>query len=162
MWRAQNYLCPLLFCFLSSDGVGWGGFFFLVHLYFCMFLLSVYGAVAPHFSAIVKSNIFIFCCYSPSIVACVSFVKSCYLQFCEVVAGFLGVVVGWVGLLSLCSLPFLQGWLASLDWVIFCCSVAVELCFPCKGLFVLWFQILHFLWPLVCHWFGFFVYMEAF
>jgi len=44
-----------------------------------MFLLSVYVAVAPHF------------------------------KFCEVIAGFLGEVVGWVELLSLCSLPFLWG-----------------------------------------------------
>ena len=29
-----------------SVGVGWG--VFTIHLYFCMFLLSVYGAVAPH------------------------------------------------------------------------------------------------------------------
>ena len=74
-----------------------------------MFLLSVYGVVAPHFSAIVRSDIFIFCHESLSVVACISFVKLYYLQFCEVVAGLLGVVVGWVGLLSLCSLPFLWG-----------------------------------------------------
>jgi len=30
-----------------SVGVEWGWGFFSVHLYFCMFLLSVYGAVAP-------------------------------------------------------------------------------------------------------------------
>ena len=88
-------------------GVGVG--FFFVHLYFCVFLLSVYGMDAPRFSAIVKSDIFIFCRDSLSIVACVSFVKLYYLQFCEVVASFLGVVVGRVRLLSLCSLPFLWG-----------------------------------------------------
>ena len=55
------------------------GWVFFVHLYFCMFQLSVYGVVAPRF------------------------------KFCEVVACFLGVVVDWVGLLSLCSLPFLRG-----------------------------------------------------
>jgi len=82
---------------------------FSVHLCLCMFLLSVYGAVAPRFSPIVKSDIFVFCRDSLSVVACVSFVKLYYLQFCEVVAGFLGVVVGWVGFLSLCSLPFLRG-----------------------------------------------------
>jgi len=42
-------------------------------------------------------------------VTCVRFVKLYYLEFCEVVASFLGVVVGWVGLLSLCTLPFLGG-----------------------------------------------------
>jgi len=33
--------------------------FFFVHLYFCMFLLSLYGAPS-RFSAIVKSDIFVF------------------------------------------------------------------------------------------------------
>ena len=42
-----------------SVGVGWGWGVFFVHLYFCMFLLSVYGAVAPCFPAVVKSDIFI-------------------------------------------------------------------------------------------------------
>jgi len=32
-----------------------------------------------------------------------------------VVAVFLGVVVGWVRLLFLCSLPFLRGWMASFE-----------------------------------------------
>jgi len=73
----------------------------LVHLYFCMFLLFVYGVVAPRFCEIGYFYIFVFCRDSLSIVAYVSFVKLCYLQFCEVVAGFLGVVVGWVGLLFL-------------------------------------------------------------
>ena len=106
MWHAQNCLCPLFFCFCSSP-VGWGGF--PVHLYFCMFLLSVYGVVASRFSAIVKLDIFIFYRDSLSTVTCVRFVKLYYLEFCEVVASFLGVVVGWVVLLSLCSLPFLRG-----------------------------------------------------
>jgi len=48
-----------------SVGVGWGVGGFFVHLYFCMFLLSVCGAVAPRFSAIVKSDIFIFCAQPP-------------------------------------------------------------------------------------------------
>jgi len=32
-----------------SVGVGWGWVLFFVHLYFCMLLLSVYGAVAHRF-----------------------------------------------------------------------------------------------------------------
>jgi len=40
-------------------GVGVGGVgFFPAQLYSCMFLLSVYRAVAPRFSAIVKSDFF--------------------------------------------------------------------------------------------------------
>ena len=70
--------CSSAFGALHWSGVGVRGF--SIHLYFCMFLLSVYGAVAPHFCAIVKSDIFIFCCDSLSIVACVSFVKLYYLQ----------------------------------------------------------------------------------
>ena len=93
----------------AAFGVGWRWGDFFVHLYFCMFLFSVYVAVRPRFSTIVKSDIFIVCRDTLSIVACVSFVKLYYLQFCEVAAGFLGVVAGWVGLLSLCSLPFLRG-----------------------------------------------------
>ena len=103
----------LLLEFSVGVGCGWGVFRPLV--YFCMFLLSVYGAVAPRFSAIVKADIFIFCRDILSTVARVNFVKFYFLQFCEVLAGFLGVVVGWVGLLSLCSLPFLRGWMDSLD-----------------------------------------------
>ena len=150
MWRVQRYfVCIVLLLLELSVGVGWGGGFFhpLVLLYVSAFCL--WGGCAT-FSVNVKLDIFIFCRDSPSIVACVSFVKLYYLQFCEVVAGFLGVVVGWVGLLSVCGLLFLWGWLASLDWVIFSCLVAVELCFTCKGHLVLWFQILHFLWMLVC------------
>ena len=45
----------------GGGGVGVG--VFSVHLYFCMFLLSVWEAVSPLFySAIVKSDI----CYIPS------------------------------------------------------------------------------------------------
>jgi len=67
-------------CFSAFVALRWGGDgVFLVHLYFCVFLLSVYGAVAPRFSAIVKSDIFIICRDSLSIAACVSFVKLCYL-----------------------------------------------------------------------------------
>ena len=91
-----------------SVGVGWGWGIFcpLVLLYVSAFCLWD-GCIS--FSAIVKSDIFIFCCDSLSIVSCVHFVKLYYLQFCKVVAGFLGVVEGWVGLLYLCSLPFLRG-----------------------------------------------------
>jgi len=45
-----------------------------------MFLFSVYGAVAPRFSTIVKADIFIFCRDSLSTAACVSFVELYYLQ----------------------------------------------------------------------------------
>jgi len=85
VWRVQNYLCPLVFCFWSSSlewGEGGGFFRPLVLLYVSAFCL--WGG-------------------------CVSFLVL------WVVAGFLGVVVGWVGLMSLCSLPFLRGLLASLD-----------------------------------------------
>ena len=63
-------------------GVGVGGVgFFPAQLYSCMFLLSVYRAVAPRISAIVKSDFFlIFYCDSLSIAACVSFVKLYYLK----------------------------------------------------------------------------------
>ena len=44
--------CSSAFGALRWSGVGLGGFF--VRLYFCMFLLCVYGAVVPRFSAIVK------------------------------------------------------------------------------------------------------------
>jgi len=40
--------CCSAFGALRWSGVGAGGFFF-VHLYFCMFLLSVCGAVLPRF-----------------------------------------------------------------------------------------------------------------
>jgi len=66
VWRVQSYLCPSFLCFWSSLlelGRVLGGFF--VHLYFCMFLLSVCGAVATRFSAIMKSDIFIFCAQPP-------------------------------------------------------------------------------------------------
>ena len=63
-----------VFCFCSSP-LEWDDGFFSVHLYFCVFLLSVYGAVAPRFSAIVKSDIFILCRDSLSIAACVKFCK---------------------------------------------------------------------------------------
>jgi len=54
-----------------------------------MFVLSVYGRVAPRF------------------------------KFCDVVAGFLGAVLGWVEFLSLCSLPFLRGeWLPSKQYIV--------------------------------------------
>jgi len=90
---------------LRWSGVGLGGF--LSTCTSVCFCFCLWGA--PRFSAVVKSDIFIFCHDSLSIVACVNFVKLYYLQFCEVVAGFLGVVVGWVGLLYLYSLPFLRG-----------------------------------------------------
>ena len=83
--KATYVRCSSAFGALRWSGAGVGFLFFFVHLYFCMFLFSVYGAVAPRFSAIVKSNIFIFCRDSVSTVACVSFVKLYYLQFCEVV-----------------------------------------------------------------------------
>ena len=56
--RVNCVACAKLLVFVVlllelSVGVGWGGFFF-VHLYFCMFLLSIYGAVALRFSAILK------------------------------------------------------------------------------------------------------------
>jgi len=43
------------------------------------------------------------------------------------------------GVLSLCNCHFLRGWMASHNWFISSCLAAV----------FLWFQILHFLWPLV-------------
>ena len=76
--------------------MGWGVFSSIcTSVCFCFLFL---GAVGSRFSATVKSDIFIFCRDGLSIAACVSFVKLYCLQFCGVVAGFLGVVVGWVGL----------------------------------------------------------------
>ena len=96
MWRVQNYLSPLFCCFCSSplgwSGGGGGGVFSSTYTSVCFCFLFL-GAVAPRFSAIVKSDIFIFC--RGGAVACVRFVKLYCLQFCEVVAGFLGVVMGW-------------------------------------------------------------------
>jgi len=70
-----------------SVGVGWG--VFPSTCTFLCFNFLFYGAVASRFSAIVKSDIFVLCRDSVSIVAFVSFVKLYYLQFCEVVASFL-------------------------------------------------------------------------
>jgi hypothetical protein len=87
---------------------GWGcvcvgGGFFCPFVF--LYVSASVCAARPVFSAIVKSDIFTFCRDSLSAAACVPFVKLYWLQFCEVV----GVVVSWVGLLSVCSLPFLRG-----------------------------------------------------
>jgi len=48
-WRVQNYLRAVALLLFSSplEWGGWWRFFNSVHLHFCLFLLSLYGAVSP-------------------------------------------------------------------------------------------------------------------
>jgi len=87
---AKLLVSVVLLLLEHSVGVGGGngGVFPSTCISVCFSFLFV-GRFEPRFSAIVKSDVFIYCRDSMSIVACISFVKLYYLRLCEVVAGLL-------------------------------------------------------------------------